>query len=137
MPVFSRLRVRLLALVLFAILPALGLVLFTAVEQRRGAKAEAEASAQRIAHLAAAAQKMHIEASRQLLIMLSQLRDIRPDRPDGHGRGDGRPLLGVDLLDERAGHAQQRRPGRDDHVRDPPARRDTSADARCLANAAY
>jgi len=82
MPLFSRLRVRLLALVLFAILPALGLVLFTAVEQRRGAKAEAEASAQRIAHLAAAAQKMHIEASRQLLIMLSQLRDIRPDRPD-------------------------------------------------------
>ena len=33
-PFFSRLRVRLLALVLLAILPALGLVLYTGYEQR-------------------------------------------------------------------------------------------------------
>jgi signal transduction histidine kinase len=76
-PFFSRLRVRLLALVLLAILPALGLVLYTAFDQRRTAKSEAAASAQRIARLASAAQRQHIEASRQLLITLSQLKEIR------------------------------------------------------------
>jgi signal transduction histidine kinase len=79
-PFFSRLRARLLALVLLAILPALGLVLYTAVDQRRVASREAIASAQRIVRLAAATQKQHVEAARQLLITLSQLREIRPDR---------------------------------------------------------
>jgi signal transduction histidine kinase/type II secretory pathway pseudopilin PulG len=76
-PFLSRLRVRLLALVLLAILPALGLVLYTAFDQRRTAKKEAEASAQRVARLASTAQKQHIETSRHLLITLSQLREIR------------------------------------------------------------
>ncbi len=79
-PLFSRLRTRLLALVLLAILPALGLVLYTAVDQRRVAEKEAIASAQRIVRLAAATQKQHVEAARQLLITLSQLREIRPER---------------------------------------------------------
>ena len=79
-PFFSRLRARLLALVLLAILPALGLVLYTAVDQRRAAEKEAIASAQRIVRLAAATQKQHVEAARQLLITLSQLREIRPER---------------------------------------------------------
>ena len=79
-PFFSKLRVRLLALVLLAILPALGLVVYTAFNQRRTAEKEAIASAQRIVRLAAAAQKQHIEASRQLLITLSQLQEIRPER---------------------------------------------------------
>jgi signal transduction histidine kinase len=79
-PLFSRLRARLLALVLLAILPALGLVLYTAVDQRRAAEKEAIASAKRIVSLAAATQKQHVEAARQLLITLSQLRDIRPER---------------------------------------------------------
>ena len=78
-PFFSRLRARLLALVLLAILPALGLVLYTAVDQRRVAEKEAIASAQRIVRLAAATQKQHVEAARQLLITLSELRDIRPE----------------------------------------------------------
>jgi signal transduction histidine kinase len=77
---FSRLRTRLLALVLLAILPALGLVLYTAVDQRQTAEKEAIASAQRIVRLAAATQKQHVEAARQLLITLSQLREIRPER---------------------------------------------------------
>jgi signal transduction histidine kinase len=79
-PFLAKLRVRLLALVLLAILPALGLVLYSAFDQRRAAKKEATASAQRIVRLAAATQKQHIEAARQLLITLSQLRDMRPDR---------------------------------------------------------
>ena len=77
---FSKLRVRLLALVLLAILPALGLVLYTAIDQRRSAKKEAIASAQRIVRLAAAAQKQYVETSRQLLITLAQLREVRPER---------------------------------------------------------
>jgi len=79
-PFFSKLRVRLLALVLLAILPALGLVLYSAIDQRRLAMKEATASAQRIVRLAAAAQKQYIETSRQLLITLAQLREVRPER---------------------------------------------------------
>jgi signal transduction histidine kinase len=79
-PFFFQLRARLLALVLLAILPALGLVLYTAVDQRRAASREAIASAKRIVSLAAATQKQHVEAARQLLITLSQLREIRPER---------------------------------------------------------
>jgi len=80
-PFFSRLRARLLALVLLAILPALGLVLYTGFEQRSAARAEAEASARRVAKLAAASQKQHFEATRQLLATLAQLPQVRPDRP--------------------------------------------------------
>lgn len=79
-PFFSKLRVRLLALVLLAILPALGLVLYTAFAQRRSAIREATASAQRIVRLAAAAQRQYVEASRQLLATLAQLKEVRPDR---------------------------------------------------------
>ncbi len=79
---FSRLRVRLLALVLLAILPALVLVVYTAFDQRRSAKREAIAAAQRIVRLAATGQKQHVEASRQLLITLSQLREVRPGRTE-------------------------------------------------------
>jgi len=80
--IFSKLRVRLLALVLLAILPALALVVYTALDQRHSAKKEAIASAQRIVRLAASAQRQHVEASRQLLITLSQLLEVRPDRAD-------------------------------------------------------
>jgi len=79
-PFFSRLRVRLLALVLLAILPALGLVLYTGFEQRAAARADAEASARRVVKLAAASQKQHFEATRQLLVTLAQLPQVRPER---------------------------------------------------------
>ena len=79
-PFFSRLRARLLALVLLAILPALGLVLYTGFEQRAAARAEAESSALRVVKLAAASQKQHFEATRQLLTTLAQLPQVRPDR---------------------------------------------------------
>ena len=81
-PFFSKLRVRLLALVLLAIFPALGLVLYTAFSQRRSAIREATASAQRIVRLAAAAQRQYVEASRQLLATLAQLKEVRPDRAE-------------------------------------------------------
>src|SRR5262245_22855395 len=81
-PYFSRLRVRLLALVLLAILPALGLVLYTAFAQRRSGIREATASAQRLVRLAAAAQRQYVEASRQLLRTLAQLQVRRPARAE-------------------------------------------------------
>jgi len=81
-PFFSRLRVRLLALVLLAILPALGLVLYTGLEQREAARLDAESSARRVVKLAAASQKQHFEATRQLLTTLAQLPQVRPDRAD-------------------------------------------------------
>ena len=80
MTLFSKLRVRLLLLVLLAIFPALGLVLYNAFEQRRAAMRDALVSSQRIVSFAAAAQKQHVEASRQLLSTLALLGEIRPDR---------------------------------------------------------
>lgn len=81
-PFFSRLRVRLLSLVLLAVLPALGLVIYTAVDQRRMAKADAIATAMRIVRTAAATQKQQIDTSKQLLTTLTLLRDVRPERAD-------------------------------------------------------
>ncbi len=81
-PFFSRLRVRLLSLVLLAVLPALGLVIYTAADQRRMAKADAIATAMRIVRTAAATQKQQIDSSKQLLITLTLLRDVRPERAE-------------------------------------------------------
>ncbi len=74
---FSRLRVRLLVLVLIAILPALGLVLYAAFHQRRAAIEEAKQEALRVARLAAIGQKQHVEAIRQLLLTITHLRQVR------------------------------------------------------------
>ena len=81
-PLLSRLRVRLIGLVLMAVLPALGLVLYTAIQQRRDASHEAAASAQRIVNFAATSQRQHVDASKQLLLMLTQLEAVHPDRPE-------------------------------------------------------
>ena len=51
-PFLSRLRVRLIGLVLLAILPALGLVVYTGVEQRRQVRLEADGNARRVVKLA-------------------------------------------------------------------------------------
>ncbi len=64
-------------LVLLALLPVLGLVFYTGMEQRAAAITEAKASALRIVRLAATGQKQHIEAGRQLLTTLAQLSDVR------------------------------------------------------------
>jgi signal transduction histidine kinase len=78
-PFFSKLRVRVIALVLLAILPALGLVLYTAFEQRRTGTHEAMQAAQRVVTFAASIQKQHVEASRQLLVTLAQLKEVLPE----------------------------------------------------------
>ena len=59
---FASLRSRLIVLVFLAVLPALGLILFTASEERRAAAAEVQDDALRIARLASSAQERLIEA---------------------------------------------------------------------------
>jgi len=80
---FSSLRVRLVALVLLAVLPAFGLILFTGLEDRRRAAAEVQDNALRLARLAASGQDRLIEGVRQLLPGLALLPQVR----DGNTAG--------------------------------------------------
>jgi len=75
------LRFRLLVLVLLSVLPALALTLYTAAEQRKGAAAEVQRDALRLARLASAGQERMIEGSRQLLVMMARLPEVRGDDP--------------------------------------------------------
>jgi signal transduction histidine kinase len=69
----SSLRARLLLLVFLAAIPALGLILYTDLEQRRLAATQAQEAALRLAQLAAADQAQLIQGAHQLLIALAQL----------------------------------------------------------------
>ena len=77
---FAQLRVRLLLLVLMAVLPALGLAVYSGFDQRTTARREAQDDAHRIARHAAAEQRQLVEGSRQLLVTLAHLKEVRPDR---------------------------------------------------------
>ena len=98
-PSFSSLRARLLLLVLLAVLPALGLVLFTTWEQRRQAKEAVQGDALQLAELVAADHQRLIEGARQLLAALARLPEVR-----GQDRGRCSPLL-ADLLTQYRGYA--------------------------------
>ena len=67
----SSLRVRLLVLVLLAIVPLLGLILYNAAERRALAADRAHTDALQIARLAASNQAQFIEQARQVLIGLA------------------------------------------------------------------
>lgn len=73
------LRFRLILLVLLAVVPALALTLYTAREQRRLAAIEVQQNALRVARLASAGQERLIEGTRQILILLGQLPQVRGD----------------------------------------------------------
>jgi signal transduction histidine kinase/HAMP domain-containing protein len=74
---FSSLRVRLLFLVLVGTIPALGLMLWNAAEQRRAAALEAEASALRLAQIVSINQERVIEVARELLSAVAQFPQVR------------------------------------------------------------
>ncbi len=76
-PFFFSLRARLLLLVLLAVLPALGLILHSGLEQRRQAADLVENRGLQLSRLAAANQRRLIDDSRRLLISLSHLRELR------------------------------------------------------------
>ncbi len=69
----SSLRIRLLLLVLLAVLPAFGLILYSGLEQRRLAVMAIQEEALRLAQLASAEHARVIEGTRQLLITLAQV----------------------------------------------------------------
>jgi hypothetical protein len=67
------LRARLIQLVLLAVLPALGLILYSAAEQRQLARSSAESEALRAVRVLVASHERLIESTRHLLIALSRL----------------------------------------------------------------
>src|SRR5262245_57568570 len=73
----SSLRARLLLLVLLAVLPALGLIVYTDLEQRGLSATQAQKDALRLARLAAADQAQLIQGAHQLLTALAQLPVVR------------------------------------------------------------
>lgn len=73
----SNLRVRFLLLVLATVLPALGLLIVSANEQRDQALETARANTSNLAGLSAADQQRQIVATRQLLVVLARLPEVQ------------------------------------------------------------
>lgn len=71
--VFSTLRLRLTVLILLTLLPAFGLVLYSASEQRRLASIQAQENALRVARAAVGRQEQLVQAEHQFLAVLAQL----------------------------------------------------------------
>jgi len=71
------LRARLILLVLVAVIPAFGLIGYTAVNQRQQAMVEAERNAQSLVRLTVQQQDQLIAMTRQLLLSLAQLPSVR------------------------------------------------------------
>jgi signal transduction histidine kinase len=78
---FASLRFRLLLLVLLAVIPALGLTLYTNIELRRLAAADVKEEALRLARIAASDQEDTVKDTRQLLFALAQLSEVRSTDP--------------------------------------------------------
>lgn len=74
---FFSLRFRLILLVLLAVIPALGLTLYTGLEQRRIAAIQVKEEALRLAKLVCAHQGQLMEGSRHFLYMLAQLSQVQ------------------------------------------------------------
>ncbi len=71
------LRARLLVLVFIAVLPALGLIFYTARDQRQMAENHARQDLLRLAHLVKNEHQLLLEGTRQLLTVLSQVPAVR------------------------------------------------------------
>lgn len=78
---FSGLRVRLVVLVLVAVLPAFGLIVWTGIDQRREERASAEKDALRIAQLTASQEGQSVESARQLLAGLTHVPQVTNSDP--------------------------------------------------------
>jgi diguanylate cyclase (GGDEF)-like protein len=79
------LRARLLLLVLLAVVPALAVILYNGLQERRQAAAEARADAMALARGIATDQQRLILDTRQLLTLLSELPQVRSSAPDSCG----------------------------------------------------
>src|SRR5574342_1145473 len=96
---FSGLRVRLLLLVLLAVVPALGLTLYTNLEERQLRKAQVQEYALRLSRIVSADHERLIEGARQLLVTLTRLPAVRdPNRAACNA-------LFADLLTQQSSYA--------------------------------
>ncbi|HEV3216943.1 MAG TPA: ATP-binding protein [Vicinamibacterales bacterium] len=77
------LRLRILAPAVLVAVPALALLIYLNVDRRREAELEISANAERLARLAVVDQRRLIEGTRQLLISISQSRDVQEGNLDG------------------------------------------------------
>jgi PAS domain S-box-containing protein len=77
LPLFARVRTRLLLLVLLALVPALVVLWMSAAEQRRLAEERAVDDVARLARAAAASKDQLVESTRQLLTTLAQVDAVR------------------------------------------------------------
>lgn len=75
--VFASLRYRLILLVLIALVPALGLTVYTGFQVRAGADATARANALRVVRIASADQSQMLDSARVLLTALARLPEVR------------------------------------------------------------
>jgi len=82
---FSSLRARLILLVLFALLPAMVILLYNAAENRDREAARVQADVLTLSRLAAGQQEQVIESARQVLISLAQLPEVRQGDPEACG----------------------------------------------------
>ncbi|HXH04615.1 MAG TPA: adenylate/guanylate cyclase domain-containing protein [Candidatus Competibacteraceae bacterium] len=83
MTIFASLRARLLALMLLAVLPAFGLIIYSSLQERQSAARAVQVEAQRLIRLMASQHERFIEGARQLLTALAQLPAVR--QRDGAG----------------------------------------------------
>src|SRR3990172_4129246 len=96
---FSSLRVRLLLLVLLAVIPALGLTLYTNLEERQLRKQHVQEHALRLSRIVSADHERLIEDARQLLVTLARLAAVR------EGNRAACNALFADLLTQHSSYA--------------------------------
>jgi signal transduction histidine kinase len=92
-------RARLLLLVLLAVIPALGLTLYTNLEERQLRKVQVQEQAMRLSRLVSADYERLIEDARQLLVTLAELPAVRDRNPAACN------TLFADLLARRSSYA--------------------------------
>jgi signal transduction histidine kinase len=95
----ASLRTRLLLLVLLAVIPALGLTLYTNLEERQLRKVQVQEQAMRLSRLVSADYERLIEDARQLLVTLAALPAVRDRNPAACN------TLFADLLARRSSYA--------------------------------
>jgi PAS domain S-box-containing protein/putative nucleotidyltransferase with HDIG domain len=76
---FIGVRLGLIRLVLYAIMPVFALIIYNASAQRQYATNQAQAQAQQIAQITSANQQRIIEGAKQLLVTLAQLPQVQED----------------------------------------------------------
>ena len=96
-PIFHSLRLRLTLLVLLGALPAIGLLLLTAQQQRNDALSEGQDTANRLVRLAAVDQRRIFDQAQILLTTVARLPEVRGDDAEGCSR-----LMGEMLEDNLA-----------------------------------